>query len=79
MMFYNSLPKLLTKMAAHRLGCVLSEGGENAVIQHAFFESIDWEKLNLRELEPPFKPKIVSEMKLYVMLKKTLKNIFKSL
>ncbi|CAL8272902.1 unnamed protein product [Merluccius merluccius] len=54
----NILKALLTKMAAHRLGCVLSEGGENAVIHHAFFESIDWEKLNLRELEPPFKPKI---------------------
>ncbi|KAG7275435.1 hypothetical protein CRUP_033168 [Coryphaenoides rupestris] len=54
----NILKALLTKSATHRLGCVASEGGENAVVHHAFFASINWEKLNLRELEPPFKPKI---------------------
>ncbi|CAL8286870.1 unnamed protein product [Lota lota] len=54
----NILKALLTKTVARRLGCVGADGGENAVVQHAFFASIDWEKLNLRELEPPFKPKI---------------------
>ena len=58
------LPQLLTKAAAHRLGCMGSEGGESAVVRHPFFASIDWEKLERRELEPPFKPKIVSETKL---------------
>lgn len=53
-------PQLLTKNPARRLGCVASEGGEDAVVSHAFFAAIDWEKLNRREMEPPFKPRIVS-------------------
>lgn len=57
--FYFLL-QLLTKNSAHRLGCVASEGGEAAIISHPFFNGIDWEKLNRRELEPPFKPRIVS-------------------
>ncbi|KAF3844882.1 hypothetical protein F7725_008045 [Dissostichus mawsoni] len=48
----------LTKNPARRLGCVASEGGESAVTGHAFFSGIDWEKLNRREIEPPFKPRI---------------------
>ncbi|PWA16647.1 hypothetical protein CCH79_00004402, partial [Gambusia affinis] len=48
----------LTKNPARRLGCIPSEGGEDAVISHSFFTGIDWEKLNLREIEPPFKPRI---------------------
>ncbi|TNM95414.1 hypothetical protein fugu_016497 [Takifugu bimaculatus] len=54
----NILKALLTKNSAHRLGCVASEGGETAIINHPFFNGIDWEKLNRRELEPPFKPRI---------------------
>lgn len=53
-------PQLLTKNPAHRLGCVAAEGGETAIINHPFFDGIDWEKLNRRDLEPPFKPRIVS-------------------
>jgi len=30
------------------------------VRQHAFFASIDWVKLEAREVEPPFKPKLRS-------------------
>lgn len=54
--------QFLTKNPARRLGCVPSEGGENAVTSHTFFDGIDWEKLNRREIEPPFKPRIVSHM-----------------
>ncbi|KAK5886308.1 hypothetical protein CesoFtcFv8_017355 [Champsocephalus esox] len=52
------LKSFLTKNPARRLGCVASEGGESAVTSHAFFTGIDWEKLNRREIEPPFKPRI---------------------
>lgn len=52
----------MTKNPARRLGCVASEGGESAVTSHTFFTGIDWEKLNRREIEPPFKPRIVSHM-----------------
>ncbi|XP_039993091.1 protein kinase C eta type isoform X4 [Xiphias gladius] len=51
-------PEFLTKNPARRLGCVASEGGESAVTSHAFFADIDWEKLNNREIEPPFRPRI---------------------
>uniref|UniRef100_H3DIY4 Protein kinase C n=1 Tax=Tetraodon nigroviridis TaxID=99883 RepID=H3DIY4_TETNG len=54
----NMLKALLTKNPAHRLGCVASDGGETAIVNHPFFTGIDWEKLNRRELEPPFKPRI---------------------
>ncbi|KAG9336618.1 hypothetical protein JZ751_002965 [Albula glossodonta] len=48
----------LTKNPLRRLGCVATDGGENAIVNHPFFTGIDWEKLNRRELEPPFKPRI---------------------
>uniref|UniRef100_A0A8C4GZ12 Protein kinase C n=1 Tax=Dicentrarchus labrax TaxID=13489 RepID=A0A8C4GZ12_DICLA len=54
----NILKAFLTKNPARRLGCVAEEGGESAVTSHAFFAGIDWEKLNRREMEPPFKPRI---------------------
>ncbi|KTF74844.1 hypothetical protein cypCar_00019721 [Cyprinus carpio] len=54
----GSFGKFLTKNPSRRLGCVAAEGGETAVTSHPFFTSIDWNKLNQRELEPPFKPRI---------------------
>lgn len=60
------LSQFLTKNPVRRLGCVDSEGGENAVTSHAFFAAIDWEKLNRREIEPPFKPRIVSHMDAFI-------------
>ncbi|KAJ8341308.1 hypothetical protein SKAU_G00335990 [Synaphobranchus kaupii] len=52
------LKAFLTKNPMRRLGCVAADGKENAIVGHAFFTGLDWEKLNRRELEPPFKPRI---------------------
>ncbi|XP_061649919.1 protein kinase C eta type [Phyllopteryx taeniolatus] len=54
----NILKAFLTKDPLRRIGCVASEAGEIAVTSHAFFRNIDWEMLNHRAIEPPFKPKI---------------------
>lgn len=42
-----------------RLGS-LTQGGEHEILRHPFFKEIDWVQLNHRQLEPPFRPRIVS-------------------
>lgn len=49
----------MTKNPAKRLGCVVSQGCEEAIKTHPFFREIDWVLLEQRKVKPPFKPRIV--------------------
>ena len=50
----------MTKNVSRRLGCVPSQGGEQAILDHPFFKEIDWVALEAKKVKPPFKPRIVS-------------------
>lgn len=56
----NILKGFMTKNPAKRLGCAVTQGGEDAIRAHPFFKEMDWEALEARKLKPPFKPKIKS-------------------
>uniref|UniRef100_UPI003AAFDD9E protein kinase C epsilon type isoform X2 n=1 Tax=Centroberyx gerrardi TaxID=166262 RepID=UPI003AAFDD9E len=52
------LRAFMTKNPAKRLGCVVSQGCEEAIKTHPFFREIDWVLLEQRRVKPPFKPRI---------------------
>ncbi|XP_030611578.1 protein kinase C epsilon type isoform X2 [Archocentrus centrarchus] len=52
------LRAFMTKNPAKRLGCVVSQGAEEAIKTHPFFREIDWVLLEQRKVKPPFKPRI---------------------
>lgn len=52
--------RLLSKDPAERLG--MGTDGFAEISGHAWFASIDWDKLNAKEVKPPFKPSISAKM-----------------
>uniref|UniRef100_A0A665TF45 Protein kinase C n=1 Tax=Echeneis naucrates TaxID=173247 RepID=A0A665TF45_ECHNA len=52
------LRAFMTKNPAKRLGCVVSQGCEEAIKTHPFFREIDWLLLEQKKVKPPFKPRI---------------------
>ncbi|XP_036402342.1 protein kinase C epsilon type [Megalops cyprinoides] len=52
------LKAFMTKSPNKRLGCVVAQGGEEAIKAHPFFKEIDWVMLEQRKIKPPFKPRI---------------------
>ncbi|KAK2580133.1 hypothetical protein KPH14_012410 [Odynerus spinipes] len=55
------LKGFMTKNPAKRLGCVVANGGENAIKVHPFFQHMDWDALEARTVKPPIKPKVQSK------------------
>ncbi|XP_050535535.1 putative protein kinase C delta type homolog isoform X6 [Daktulosphaira vitifoliae] len=52
------LVALLDKDTNKRLGSLESNHSAEDVMRHPFFSSLDWGKLERRELEPPYMPKV---------------------
>uniref|UniRef100_A0A670XMT3 Protein kinase C n=1 Tax=Pseudonaja textilis TaxID=8673 RepID=A0A670XMT3_PSETE len=54
------LKAFMTKNPKMRLGSS-ALGGEKAILLHPYFQELDWDLLNQRQIEPPFRPRIKSK------------------
>mgnify|MGYP002775327616 CR=1 FL=1 len=57
----------MTKNPNRRLGCVVNQGCEAAILVHPFFKEMDWTSLEQKKVKPPFRPRIVSTFLLFVI------------
>jgi len=55
--YFKFFLQLLQKDVTKRLGVASN------IKDHSFFASIDFDRLEKRQIEPPFKPKVVSNIK----------------
>lgn len=55
----NFVKGLLNRNPGHRLG---AKKDADELMEHAFFNDIDWKKLGRKEGKPPFKPKLKGEL-----------------
>ena len=56
LLFLKSFFQLLQREPEHRLGCMEER---EPIRSHPFFRTLDWYKLERREVPPPFKPHVV--------------------
>ena len=56
---------LLERDPEKRLGGVNVNKDESSIRSHPFFAETNWEKVENCQIEPPFKPKVVSSLQSY--------------
>ena len=60
----SCLKGFLNKNPLDRLGCRVRPDGQSPfvdIMEHIFFKLIDWDALERRHIDPPFKPKVDEE------------------
>jgi novel protein kinase C epsilon type len=67
----------MQKNVNKRLGCVAAHGGEEAIKHHSFFRDIKWKDLEERKIKPPFRPKIVSSVAVFLHVTTLADNVFR--
>lgn len=62
---WQSVYSLMFDISRHILFTITGPNGIDDLFQHAFFHTIDWDKLREKQQDPPFKPTVVSDEAFY--------------